>query len=444
LALMTEAYRKNDSFGEVWYLPLADAAGSFAATGSITINSPPTANGVLYLYIGGTLVPVPVSSQDTVANVAASIDVAIAGPIGIYNYPDLPVTVSFTSSPARVTFTAKNKGSVGNDIDIRVNHLGASAGQVTPAGLTFTITPMSGGSLDPASHGSPDDLSTALNNLVDLPFDFIAFPYSDTASLNVIQAFLNDTTGRWSWSRQLYGHAYCAARGTLSTLANYGAFGGNAAARNDQHASILGFYDSPTMSCVVAAIVAAQAAVSARADPGQPMQTLPLLGMLAPPLPSRFNLSSRNTLLYDGVSTFTVDPDGTCRIENLITTYQQNSLGAPDNSYLEVETMNLLVFILRALKTVVTSKYSRSKLAANGTRFAPGSNIVTPNIIKADLIATYQQLEYDGYVQGSTAFAQNLIVEQNSSNPNRVDVLYPAILIDQLRIFALLMQFRLF
>jgi len=44
-------------------------------------------------------------------------------------------------------------------------------------------------------------------------------------------------------------------------------------------------------------------------------------------------------------------------------------------------------------------------------------------------------------VQGSAVFAQGLIVQQNSVNPNRVDVLYPAILIDQLRIFALLMQF---
>jgi phage tail sheath gpL-like len=160
-------------------------------------------------------------------------------------------------------------------------------------------------------------------------------------------------------------------------------------------------------------------------------------------LQSRFNLSQRNTLLFDGVSTFTVADDGTVAIENLITTYQTNAFGQPDNSYLEIETMFLLAYVLRRLRTLVTSKYARVKLAANGTRFAPGSGIVTPNIIKADQIAEYQAMEFEGYVQGSDIFAQSIIVEQNASNPNRVDVLWPGILINQLRIFALLAQFRL-
>jgi hypothetical protein len=68
---------------------------------------------------------------------------------------------------------------------------------------------------------------------------------------------------------------------------------------------------------------------------------------------------------------------------------------------------------------------------------------VTPNIIKADQIAEYQTLVFNGYAQDAEAFAKNIIVEQNASNPNRVDVLWPGTLINQLRIFALLNQFRL-
>ncbi|WP_234480930.1 phage tail sheath C-terminal domain-containing protein [Paraburkholderia nemoris] len=91
----------------------------------------------------------------------------------------------------------------------------------------------------------------------------------------------------------------------------------------------------------------------------------------------------------------------------------------------------------------MTTKYARLKLAANGTRFASGSAIVAPNIIQADVTAKYQELEFDGYVQQSDLFAQQVIVEQNANNPNRVDCLWPGTLIDQLRIFALLAQFRL-
>ena len=128
---------------------------------------------------------------------------------------------------------------------------------------------------------------------------------------------------------------------------------------------------------------------------------------------------------------------------NLITTYQTNSFGSADNSYLEVETMFTLTAVLRRMRSAITSKFSRTKLAANGTRFAAGSAITTPAMIKAELIAQYRQMEYDGLVQNADAFKAGLVVEQNSLNPNRVDVLWPGILIDQLRVFALLAQFRL-
>ena len=138
-----------------------------------------------------------------------------------------------------------------------------------------------------------------------------------------------------------------------------------------------------------------------------------------------------------------VGSDGTVAIENLITTYQKNSFGVADDSYLQVETLFLLMYVLRAQRALVTSKYSRVKLAANGTRFAPGSAVVTPIVIRSDLIAQYREMEYNGYVQDADGFAKALIVERNNANPNRVDVLWPGTLINQLRIFALLAQFRL-
>ncbi|MFS2103565.1 phage tail sheath subtilisin-like domain-containing protein [Ralstonia sp. Ralssp135] len=422
LAQMTYTYRQNDTFGEVWYLPLADDPAATAATGSIAFTSAPTASGALSLYIGGMLVTTAVTASMTTAQVAT----AVAAAINAIN--DLAVTA--TASTTTVTITAKNKGLAGNDIDIRANYRGVAGGESTPAGLAFTITAMASGATNPS-------LTTGLANLQSMPFDFIVCPYTDTTSLNALQSFLNDATGRWSWSVQVYGHCFFAYRGTSAALTTFGL------ARNNQHESCMGFYDSPTPVWKWAAAFAAASAVSLRADPGVPLQTVALADVLAPPLASQFSLSQRNTNLYDGISTFTVGTDGTVRIENAITTYQLNAFGQPDNSYLEIETMFLLAFVLRAMATLVTSKYARVKLAADGTRFAPGSNIVTPSMIRADLIAQYQTLEYNGYVQNSQAFAQSLIVQQNASNPNRVDVLWPGTLIDQLRIFALLAQFRL-
>jgi phage tail sheath gpL-like len=281
------------------------------------------------------------------------------------------------------------------------------------------------------------NLSAAFANLAGLTFDFIVSPYADTASLNALGALLNDTTGRWAWSNQIYGHYFAVSRGTLGTLTTFGL------TRNDSHGSIMGVWESPTPAWLWAAALAGAVAPSIRVDPALPLQTLVLRGVLAPPLQSRFQLTERNTLLFDGMSTYTVDDDATIRIENLITTYQKNAFNVADNSYLQVETLFTFMYVLRYLKSVITSKYGRVKLAANGTHLGPGTNVVTPNLIRAELIGAYRFLEEElGLVQNGDAFKAGLVVELNKQNPSRVDVLFPADLIKQLRVFALYFQFR--
>lgn len=51
--------------------------------------------------------------------------------------------------------------------------------------------------------------------------------------------------------------------------------------------------------------------------------------------------------------------------------------------------------------------------------------------------------EREGIVENAEAFNQYLIVERDPKNPNRLSVLFPPDLVNQLRVFALLYQFRL-
>jgi hypothetical protein len=50
---------------------------------------------------------------------------------------------------------------------------------------------------------------------------------------------------------------------------------------------------------------------------------------------------------------------------------------------------------------------------------------------------------WNGLVENLVQFKAHLIVERDPNDPNRVNVLYPPDLINQLRIFAVLAQFRL-
>lgn len=427
LALMTAAYRLNDSFGELWYLPLADDPTAVAAGGALTIVNAPSTPGVLSIYIAGNLVSVSVNPLQTTAQIATAIAVAINA------NPNLPVYTTGAGDyiiPNMVKIIAKNKGLAGNDIDLRLNYRGASGGEVLPAGMGITITAFAGGLVNPA-------LNIALANLGSAPFDFIVCPYTDTTSLDLLDTTLNDKTGRWSWDEKIYGHVFAANRGTLAAQTTFGA------AMNSQHETVLAINGTPTLNYVFAAAMTGACAVSLKADPGMPLHTLPVLGVLAAPIQNQFAIADRNTLLYSGMSTHTTQQDGSVLLEGIITTYQKNAFNQPDNSYLKVETMFLLMYVLRALEGRVTSKYGRMKLADDGTRFAAGSAIVTPNIIRADLIAMYRELEYNGYVQNANEFKAALIVQRNATNPNRLDVLYPGVLINQLDVLALLFQFRL-
>jgi phage tail sheath gpL-like len=422
LANMLAAYRLNDSFGEVWYLPLADAAGAVAATGTITFLTVPTAAGSIALYVAGMVVNVPVTVGQTVASIAT----AVAAALNLL--PAMPVTAA--AAAGVVTLTADNKGLCGNEIDIRFNYYGAAGGEAIPAGLTATIVAMASGATNPT-------LTTALGNLGNMTFDFIASPYTDAASLLAVATLLNDTTGRWSWQQQLYGHAFSAYAGTFASQTTLGL------AQNNQHETILGFYNSPTPSWIWASALTAQVAVSVRADPGVPLQDMTLAGVLAPPVQSQFLNTQRETLLYDGISTFTVQQGGAVLTENIITTYQLNAQGVPDDSYLELETMFQLMLEIRTLLAMLSSKYQRCKLADNGSRPPANSGLVTPAIIGSDIIALYQEREALGFVQNSDAFAAALVVQKNTVNPNRVDILWPGTPVNQLRTVATLVQFRL-
>ena len=203
--------------------------------------------------------------------------------------------------------------------------------------------------------------------------------------------------------------------------------------RTPRTSASIGYADSLSAPWQWAAAYAGAAAVSLSSDPGLPLQTLALSGISAPPMPSRFNLSDRNVLLQNGISTHTVDVDGTVRLETCVTGYRVDAEGDPDDQYLYVERMYLAIYGIRYLKSKAQTTYGRVKLADDGTVYRAGAAIVTPSIIRASLIAWYRDMVLDGDMQDADTFAASLIVQRNSQNRCRIDCSLPIIPIDQLR-----------
>ena len=419
LAQMYDTWRRIDPAGEVWCLPVKGTGAK--AAGKVTITGAAKESGVLSLYVGGVRVRAVVVSGATPAEVGAALAAAVTA-------ADLPV--SAVNAAGVVTLTCKWSGESGNDIALQLNRLGRNNGESTPAGLAIALSAMAGGA------GSPE-VAGLLASLGDEPFEFICSPWTDATSLNAWQEFMGDSAGRWSWAKQLYGHLYAAKRGTVGQLVAFGV------TRNDQHATIQGFEPGcPDPFWRVAAAYAARTAVFISADPARPTQTGELTGIAPAPAGERFTLTERQSLLTHGIATASFS-GGVQRIERGITSYQRNAFDQPDDSYLDSESLHQSAYVISYLKSVITSKYGRHKLANDGTRFGAGQAIVTPNVIRGEMIASYYALERLGIVENADAFAQYLIVERSATNPNRLDVLFPPDLVNQLRVFALQYQFRL-
>jgi phage tail sheath gpL-like len=416
--------RQNHPFGEIWMLPLADPSGA-AQTHTVTIASGIAGNaGNVVLYVGGEKISVGVASTDANSDVAANLAAAVnAGYVKFGRKLQFPVTATVATNV--VTLTAKNIGALAAKQSILKDLVGDEGS------LQQYLTIAAG----TAGTGVPA-LGTALAALGDMEFDFICAPYADTTSLDVIKDFLGGTSGRWSPIQQIYGHYLTVMFDSFANLASFGT------GRNDPNVSILGIVDSPSSpwrwAAAYGARIASDKNLGGEVDQAYrislPVQTLDLVGIKPPQ--SRvnwFSIAQRQTLYQDGISGFKVQIDGTVMLDRVVTTYQTNSFGQPDITWLDIETRLQMVYFVRYTRQRITQNYGRCALADDNPTGNPG--IVTAKILKAECVHIYNELEAGGLVENSEAFAKALVVER-SSDPNRVNAYLPVDTVNQFRVFA--------
>lgn len=263
---MVEAALAQDDFTDLIVMPLADPSAGAAATATITVTGTATAAGTLALYVAGRQMQIGVAATDTPTLVAGKIVAAITGDAS------LPVTAANTAGV--VTLTAKNKGETGNQLEARVNYFG----ETLPAGTSYAITAFSGGTGNP----SIDDALAALG---DGWYQAIATAYTDASNLVLIE---QDQFERWGPLREVEGHVFAAARGTVASLGTLGN------SRNSEHLTIVQAIKEPTPAYEKAAETMAIFAFSASNDPARPVQNLPYLWSKPAAEPDRLTLPERN------------------------------------------------------------------------------------------------------------------------------------------------------
>lgn len=428
LSRMCRTFKENNPNTELYAIALDSVAG-VAASGSIKFSIAlshaggivSTNNENVNLMINGIQIQQALTSGWSVTDVNAAFVTAINA------LSTLPVNAS-TDANSVLILSAKNSGTVGNYIDIRFNYY---TGQSSPTcfGDSATIGAMAGGSTDP----SLDDAWAIIQNE---QFHYIINPYIDATNLTSLETELAD---RFKPLEDKAGHAFTGLRGAVASCTVTGN------SRNSPHNTIIGAYNSPTCPEEWAAALGAVAAHYLNNDPARPLQFLQLSKILAPPVEDRFTREERDVLLYDGIATWICDSAGYVMIERCITTYQKNSLGTIDPTYLDVETMATLEEIRYQYKVRMQNRFliPRFKLADDTFPVQAGTFVATPKTIKQEIIALFTELRDAGIIENLDDFTTNLLVQRSSSDRTRVDVLLPPDLINQFRILASLLQFIL-
>ena len=392
LHLMATAAIKTYPYIALQALAVDDAGGSVAAHGTATITGPATAAGALTLFVGTESVTVAIEASDTAAAIATALVASIA------DKPGLPVTAAAVDGV--VTLTAKNKGTLGNQIKFSAVVAGA-------AGVAAVVVAMSGGLTDP-------DLEDALAAAYTAGHTIIASAYNDATSLTALRNHLDSVSGPLE---QRGATATVGHTGTLSQATTL------AEAINGGRITI-GLVPS-TVSAPFEVAAAYAALMASEEDPARPLNTLEIKGIGVIPLSSGLGRVEQENALLNGVTPFEVGPGDKVQVVRAISTYTRDPQGITDISLLDITTIRTLDYVRKAVRERIALRFPRDKLSAR-----------TPAKVRSEILDVLYKLEELEIVELVDDNKDALIVERDSQDPNRLNAKIPADVVNGLHVFA--------
>lgn len=390
--LMARAAIKANAYLDLSICAIDDSASApVARVHTLVIAGPATGSGTFVLYVGNVRYEIGVTSTDTATIIGAALKAALD------NDAALPFTVTHTTGT--LVFTAKNKGTVANQIDFEA--------VITATGVTGTFTPTTAGSVDPL-------LATALAAVYAEDYDIIACPFIDATSYAALKTHLDAVSGPMEQRPAIGILGDDDALGTVTTLT---------AAINSGRISMA--YLRGTRSPAFE-IAAAYGAVKAfEEDPAKPLNTLALTGIAAPAVAQRLSRAEQESCLQNGTTPLEVGPGEIVQIVRAISTYVTDAQGIDDVSLLDITTICTLDYVRKAIRERIALRFPREKLSSK-----------TPDAVRDQILDVLYQLESLEIVEEVAANEDGVIVERDSSDANRLNAKIPTDVVNGLHVFA--------
>lgn len=412
IANMAEAYFSVDTSIPFYFVAAEDATAGAAAEGTITITGTATESGTYVVYVGGRRVTTGVISGDTPTDIGAKLAAAITAD------EDLPVTAA--AAAGVITFTAKNKGILGNGIVLSENYYDD---EVTPAGITTTVVTMAGGATNP-------DVQDIVDAIPETEwFQYIIGGYTASAEVTILETYLANRFVATQAKSGVYFSAVNSLTG-ISELTSYGS------GRNSTHSQIMGLYNniSQPLEWGAALVTAIAPLLANRQSYNIADVTIPFvkasLGV------NLFNNTEHNQLLSGGISTYNRTSDGLVQIDKIVTTYQTNQAGATDDHFREIQSFYNVQYLRFDLVTLLKSVYQNFNIVNDGVKQILPAKVTTPSGISTTIQNRLLTWEDAALIEDAATSITTVIVERSTTNQNRVNFRVEVNLANQLEVFA--------
>jgi phage tail sheath gpL-like len=378
----------------VTFFPLKPLATAVASEGAISADGKAEAAGSGTVYIGGIGAEFPIAKGAEAAVVLAAIKTAITTKL------EMPV-IAGDIKDGELALKSKWSGESGNDISIEI--------ETISAGITFGLTKMSGGALDP-------EIEPALTAIGQVWETFIlsCFSWKKASRLDQYQLFCE---GRWSELEKmpcLVAHGSVDDYETRTALTDL---------RKSDYAN---FLIQSNGSRELPFVIAARGLVSdimTNANSNPPLgYSGKLTGLATGEDAVQENYLTRNNAVTKGAST-NRKTGSVAELNDIITFYHPDGEQVPSRRYV-VDLVKLMNVVFNVRMIMEANEKKGAPMVSDAT-VTSNPRAIQPKTVKTELMNLANSLALAAIIQEPIFTKENLIVKIDNANPKRLNVQYP-------------------
>ena len=385
---VTQAFT-NNAYLDLTVIGVPDADAGIAATASLTISGNATSVGVATVTLAGIDYQIAIATGEAADSIATRL-------MAVINQPQSLVTA--TATAGTIQLTAKNKGSIGNEIALSTH--------VTASDIMMTVNAFADGDVNA-------DITAALDKVAGKRYHIICNTLADDKNA---QALANHVT---NVSNAIEKRGCIGVMGWRGSLASGTTFAGKL---NDGRITIAWYKNAIESNAIIATGYAAVLAFEE--DPAKPLNNLQIKGLTVTndadwPLYAEFN-----NALYNGLTPLHV-VNNKVQIMRAVSSYTKNATGTDDPALLDITTIRTLDYVRDAIDQRIALRFPNDKLSSR-----------TPLRVRSEILDVLNLCDEAEILEEVMANKDKLIVQRNLNNPNQLDAIIPADVVNGLHVFA--------